>query len=89
MGAELAGFEVTLTGRIEASPEARVPFSRFDLRPPQPLDLAITKTIDERIVYHSNRLHVRIPDAALQDLPPIRKRSILLSAVIAATRLTP
>jgi len=41
---------------------SRVPFSLFDLRSPKLLDLAITKTIDEVIVYHSNRLHVRIND---------------------------
>src|SRR5258708_8286852 len=41
---------------------SQVPFSFFDLRCPKLLDLAITKTIDEVIVYHSNRLHVRIND---------------------------
>src|SRR5260370_7785440 len=41
---------------------SHVPFSLFDLRSPKLLDLAITKTIDEVIVYHSNRLHVRIND---------------------------
>src|SRR5258708_35357854 len=41
---------------------SRVSFSLFDLRSPKLLDLAITKAIDQVIVYHSNRLHVRIND---------------------------
>jgi hypothetical protein len=55
---------------------SRVPFSLFDLRSPKLLDLAITKTIDQVIVYPTQRSRT---------FCPVRKDSVLLSAEIATT----